>query len=810
MARTSPRLAGPAPFLVAGCLLLLLSAVPAAAQNPADRARLDAFRDTLRNTAAIETVRLLDRNGPGGAVGRIRAGLTDARRGELGTDRDPFDEALRTLEQAISGQSDWPYPWYALGLVRQSMWDRRVVPKETPYMAQGLSYRRAAMDAYAHALKNDSTFIPAADALATLITAMGHRLLPPEFLPPLQTAALMPAVSPEVQLAISRLQYDAGRYPETLVALGAYLRQGGDSGMGRLEQARTLFALGRADEAIQAYFEGIRHLTDIGRAAYRTDLAWVAADWELGHYDSLTTPQVGEWIGRFWRERDALSLRSPNERIREHLRRWVYVHQAYLIHRPDDAPIHAEGLTSTDFKNPGEYDPALNPEVADAQAEILVEAGLGVPRLKVYTRTQWEVDDRGVIYMRHGEPARRVSSVSGPPNESWAYDLPEGRKVFHFLGSRALGTTAATTLVAALPLDADMLDARAGLETRYADLASRIQGYLAQAGTLALRNKVINDVNASQADGSQNVGSPRRAGPGAMAMDATGGGRFSANVLQREIIKNQKAIAVGVTTDGFPQHFKNSLDAIVQVYGVGFGEGEPHRVLMVFAVPGRSLVPHPRPDGGPGLLYPISFRMIAMDREHGIVRQLDTTRVFLAKDTLRGDQHLSGLLEMPVPPGTYQIRTLVTAPGLDAATGTGRDSVEIPRSPADLVLSDLILGQAAAGMAWPYAGTRVPLNPLNAYPRGADADLFYEMGGLQPGKSYTVAIALRRAEAKPDDKPAFQVGFEVKASAPYERVTRNLGLGNVKPGGYILQVRVREDGTEREVERRRALNILEK
>ena len=786
-----------------GFCLTLLVATALAAQSPAERAALDAFRDTLGNDGSVEALRELDRGGPGGPVGRIRAGLIDARRGELGTARDPYDEALRTLEEAVAAKSDWPYPWYALGVVRYAMWERHVVPKETPLLGQGVSYRRGAMDAYARALKNDSTFTPAANALAGLITAMGHRLLPSEFLPPLRTAALKPRAEAEVQLAISRLRYDEGDYPATLEALGAYLRQGGDSGMARLEQARTLFALGRGEESVQTYFEGLRHLTPIGRAAYRTDLAWVAADWELARYDSLAAGEVGDWITRFWRERDALSLRASNERIREHLRRWVYVHQAYLIHRPDDAPIHAEGLTSSDFRNPGEYDPALSPQVAEEQAEILVEAGLGVPRLKVYTRTQWEVDDRGVIYMRHGEPAKRVSSVAGPPNESWAYDLPDGRKVFHFLGSRTLGTTAATTLVAALPLDADMLDARANLDTRYADLASRIQGYLAQAASVATRDRVVNPVAASaDVTGASN--------PSVAGRDARPGGRFSASTLQREIVKNQKAIAVGVATDGYPQHFKNSLDAIVQVYGAGFGEGEAHRVLMVFAVPGRNLTPRPRPDGGPGLLYPITFRIIAMDREHGIVRQLDTTRTFLAKDTLRGDQHLTGLLELPVPAGNYQIRTLVTAPGLDAATGAGRDSVAIPASPKDLVISDLILGWEKSGLVWPYGGSKVPLNPLNAYPKGTDADLFYEVGGLQVDTGYHVTMAVRKANDGPDSKPAVQSGFDFKAAASYQQVTRGLGLANLKPGAYLLQVTVRETGSERQVTRSRALNILDK
>src|SRR5690606_9501932 len=126
-------------------------------------------------------------------------------------------------------------------------------------------------------------------------------------------------------------------------------------------------------------------------------------------------------------------------------------------------------------------------------------------------------------------------------------------------------------------------------------------------------------------------------------------------------------------------------------------------------------VPKPRPDGGPGVLYPIAFRVIALDRAAGLVRQLDTTRTFLAQDTLRGDQHLTGLLELPVPAGVYRVRALVTQPGSESGTGVGRDSVSLPAAPRDLVLSDLILGRGQGGMAWQYGAESVPLNPLNAF-----------------------------------------------------------------------------------------------
>jgi tetratricopeptide (TPR) repeat protein len=772
--------------------LLPLSAAAVAAQSADDRAALSAFRDSLAAINSLEALQPLEPKNAKGMVALTRQGLWEYREAMLGKDRNNFDGTLMTLDRALQADEKAVYPWYVMGLVRKEMWDRKFPSKPTPRMGAGLSYRRAAIDAYARAIKADSSFLPASEALARLINAMGHRVLPPEVLPPLRVASNVRNASPEVGLAISRLEYDAGRYENSLDGIGMYLRLGGDSGLGRLEQARSLYALKRRDEALRAYLEGAFLGDSVGRAAYRDDLAFIAYEWEMNQFDSLPRAKVGPWVTSFFRDRDALALRAENERLNEHMRRWVYVHANYLIRRPDDAPIHDEGLTDVDLASLFE-DQAVD--------QIMTEVSLGVPRFTQYTRKQWEIDDRGVIYLRHGEPAKRVSSVAGPVNESWSYNLPEGLRVFHFLGTHALGTTAATTLVAALPMNADLLDARGDISTEYVGLAARIRNYQAQAGTVEGRNRLVKrGIYGTGAD-------DRTLADMMVATDA--GGRMGASVLAKEVIKNQKAIAAGVSTDGFPLVYKKSLEAIVQVYGVGFGAGETRRILAVFAVPGRMITPQPRPDGGAGLLYPIKLRIIAMDRERGIVRQLDTTRVFLSRDTLRGEQHLSGLLELPVPPGMYQVRALVTSPGLDAGASAGRDSINIPASPRDLAISDLILGREGA-ISWTYTGQKIVLNPLNAFPKGSNAELFYEAGGLKPGVKYEAVIAVRRPEDKPEARPAVEVTTPIEAQAEYQQVNQGIGLAQLKPGNYWLTVTLREKGTTHLTTRSQNLNILEK
>ncbi len=776
---------------------------PAASQAARDRAALDWLRDSLERPVYADSLLAL----PGKASDRdiqwLREGMALLARGKVEPSRGSYDEALRRVERALDHHSEWPYAWYALGLIRLAMSERRFVVKATPYHGAGISYRRAAMDAFARAIRADSSFVTASAALGSLIAAQGHRRLEQDFAEPMLRALGADGAPAVVSLARFRLEFGAGHYQAALEQIADFEHRGGDKGTAGLERARAFSALGQTTEAVREYLQGVEAMESDGRSEFRADLAWVAADSELVAFDSLPLPALKRWIASFWRERDALAVRRPNERLAEHLRRWVFVHQHYLIHRPDDAPIHAEGMTLAEQTNSGE-----NFRVVEAL--VLNDLNVSTPNFKAYRRAQWEVDDRGVIYLRHGPPTRVAIDPSGPPNESWQYDMPEGSRIFHFLGSRALGTAAATTLVAALPLTARMLDSRGGLDARYSAIAADLQNRISQMRTELLLAGIDTSGPSGARTGSAATSVALSALLDSKQARSVHVSPFHPEVAYREIARGREAIAVGVTTDGFPLRYKEDLGATLQAYGVGFAESESPRVLAVFAVPGVRLTPRLRPDGGPGVLYSIQIRLIALDRAHGTVRQIDTTRTFRTPTPLGKGEFITGLLEMPIPPGHFQVRALVTAPGIDAATAEARDSVMIPTSRSALVLSDLVLGLRSSGLRWSYEGQEVYLNPLNAFPMGGDVELFHEVGGLRLGKEYQVTTSVRKAGARPQDKPAVQSSFTLAATGPYQQVTRGVGLANLKPGAYLLEVTVRETGTEREVTRRRALNILEK
>ena len=101
------------------------------------------------------------------------------------------------------------------------------------------------------------------------------------------------------------------------------------------------------------------------------------------------------YLKQFWADRDRTELRGDGERLREHYRRLFYARKNFQ-------------LTSLNRH----YD--------------IVER---------YRSGSRDFDDRGVIYIRHGEPTSRATYAAPglEPNESWRYTRPEGDLLFHFV-----------------------------------------------------------------------------------------------------------------------------------------------------------------------------------------------------------------------------------------------------------------------------------------------------------------------------------------------------------------------------------------
>jgi GWxTD domain-containing protein len=728
------------PLLVGG-LLALGPGASLAAQDLSDRLALERLRDSLAGVADSVALQRLESATIELAKGQrddpmihLRLGFIAYRLGELGG-KSHWDDAAGEFEWAAELRPAWPYPWYGDGLAELAVGEHSVIGVENLKEALGKDYLSKAAHAFAKAVEADPAF---ADATLDLVhTALSQRIARrlDLALSAVRSAASSPAGrQPPLQLARGRVERAAGNADSALAAFQTYVAIGGDSGVGLLEQARTLYDANQPAAGLRAYYAGARASTGPGAALYRSDLAWIATPAELAAFDALASgPARAAWLAEFWQRRDVAEVREPGERLAEHYRRWFYAERNFLLvsrHRHYDVTER-------------------------------------------YRSAQSDVDDRGIIYIRHGTPDRRATfaaSDSVEPNETWLYHTADGDLIFHFVARKG---------VQDFKLVESLADA----------LASGLSGVLALQGGRGMSGAAIG-LFASRADLSQVY--VRLADPV--------GSANTRGALAAERKVGQRSIEVGTTSDSYHRVFASPLDVIVS----RFVAGDPRRggaaLHVVFAIPSNRL--SPVPDGG-RVVYPLSFRLYVTNSGGGVAVRLDTARVFAAAGSLPDGTYLTGQLTVPISPGVYAFR-LLTEQG-DGAAGTlvTGDSVNVDTlNGRRFAASDLIVGRVGSGLVWSGGADTVFLNPLGQFPEGGTAELYYEVYGLPAGSVYHTVIRLERRGGRSvlhlfggGKRPPVLLEFDAPSDGPATRVHRQVELGDTPRGSYVLTMQISDPAT---------------
>ena len=742
---------------------LAIAALVAAlrAQDPGERAALDTLRDSLArvtDSLALKrleatTIDLAKRNREDPVI-HLRLGLIAYRLGEMAA-KSHFDDAAGEFEWAATLRPGWPYPWYGEGLAELALGEHPVVGIENLRQILRKDYLSKAARAFAKAAEADPAYAEATVDLAR--AALAQRIAPrlDLALRAVREAAASPAGrTPAVQLARGRVERAAGDADSALAAFRAYLACGGDSGVGLLEQARTEYFARQPGAAYRDYFAGARASdTPAAVALYGEDLLWIAAPGERAAFDSLGSgPARGAWLATFWERRDVTDARDPGERLAEHYRRWFYAERNFRLvsrHRHYDVTER-------------------------------------------YRTAQGELDDRGIVYLRHGPPDRRASYIGSggvEPNESWLYrrPSPEGDLIFHFV-ARTGGQD--YKLVESL---ADALSSGLGG-------ALALQG---QGGPGAVASALF----ASRADLS-----PLYA--------RLGGGLSTANLsgeLARERLVGQHSIAVGTSTDSYRRVFDMPLDVIASQFVVGDSGSVGTALHVVFAIPAQRLAPLPVSGR---VVYPLTFRLLVTDGADRVVARLDTTRVFAARAALSAGSYLTGQLAAPLPAGRYAYRLLVEQSGGGAGDLVTRDSVAVDALTGQaFAVSDLVVGRAGSGLVWSDRGDTVFLNPLEEFPQGGAAELYYEVYGLPLGTPYHTVVRLERAGGRSlfgaiahlfggGARGPVVFGFDAPSDGPVTRVHRRLELRDVPRGQYVLSVRISDPASGRALTQRQRFAVV--
>ena len=658
----------------------------------------------------------------------LRSGLVALRLGELRADPD-FSEALSSLREAAKRGSHRPEPWYAMGLAEEgrSAWEMQDALNLGNRV--GMKALERAVAHHRRALTSEPRFTPAALALARLTLALSDTARLIQSIPPLRKAAEANGATADVVLAYGRVERSAGRLEAAAGAFRRYLDFGTNRALGQLELARTLLALGSPEGEI-AYYEGASLADARTGKEYRSDLVPLVADSGVAHLVGLTGERLALALAHLWNNRDRLEFRSQGERLREHYRRLQY------------ARLHFPLTISRRFYG----------------------------RLDAYRSGSMELDDRGIIYVRHGEPSVRLRPFvfGAMPNESWKYNRADGDLLLHFSGG---------------------FDTNGGGD---------LYDYRLVQSVLDLRG-------AADAPPDQLLLSRQSLSPAYARMLNWGRyGAAHARALERSI--GAASIMVSTTTDSYELQFSRPLGVVADLIAVG-RTSSGRLAHFVFGI--RAGDTAPQPVNGE-FQYRVRARVVAIDARDRPVAGLDTTLLIGYPRELRAGEFVVGRATLTLPPGKWGYRAALQQ-GDSAGVILPRDSVDVAGTDGrELELSDLALGVKDRSVLWVTdAADTVLLAPSKIFRKGADLELYYEVAGATTGASYRHQITVLKAEAgRPArGRPLVTLSFEEAAGDSLIRSHRRVKLERLKQGSYVVEVKVSANSAEPQV-RRRSIRII--
>jgi tetratricopeptide (TPR) repeat protein len=703
-------------------LFVLIAPGPLTAQAPATWADLERYQGELR--AISDTVQLRRSEyalGGSGATPQsearrlLRRGLVRIRLGEMG-DGWSYGRAADDFSNAAEAEPDWVFSWYARGVALRAQADWHAANAMNLGKRVGFGSLEAAVAAFAEALRRDPTYLPAVQALYDAAIALRDTTrMATVVLPALRSALAAGATEPAVYLALTRTERLMGDPDAAVSAAREYLERGGAPPSGLRELAWSAFLAG--DPAgDSAYYAGSEYDDSLGVAAYREDLALIADDSVLARFDRVSGAERTSFLRQFWTDKDRESLRGEGERLREHYRRMSYAERHY-------------GL-----------------EVNRRHYSILS----GQHSADMYRSGSMRFDDRGIVYIRYGDPSDRVLTITFGirPNETWTYRRADGDFLLHFAANEG-GDIHDLRLVPSVT-DIEGVDpTNAGNPATLFAFQDRCRIYPSYC-------KYLNW------------------GPL---------GRQKILRTEREIV--HASVTWAVSTDGHELRFARPLAVTAKAFAVG-------RVRDRQLVHIAYQVALDRPDSMPESMafrVPLRIRVNLADSLGHSAGWADTTTTILLPGGGGTNQVVEavGRVVVAVPAGRWRYQMAVS---YDDSTGRvlPTDTVVVGQfDGGSLAVSDLVLSRGGKGALWvPGPSDSAWFNPRITWRRRDTLAVYHEIYGLEPGTEYREELVLRRGR-----KAELTLGWSGVAAGGATRVVRALSLERVKPGKYVMEFVVR-------------------
>ncbi|MGQ0814543.1 MAG: hypothetical protein ACT4O1_08755 [Gemmatimonadota bacterium] len=529
---------------------------------------------------------------------------------------------------------------------------------------------------------------------------------------------------------------------------------GGSAGSAAAEHARAVALLrpaGRIEDGARAYFAGVEHLTQATAPTYYDAVSPVATDGEQTEWNAADLDGKKQWLGRFWSGRAAVSGVTVAERMAEHFARLAIAHERF---RRQSSRGAAPGGSLIAATNRNEMLP---------------------------------FDERGVIYVRHGEPSEIVhtSDLDLRPNETWVYQRNGKNVLYNFVVLRD-GTDYRLVDDLLLALDpstrgvpaeaaAKLMRDRQAYEPRYAALAQKYDSY----------------------DRASRVRIPGGADVAARRMNESLG---SINTAQTLIAADNRANArAALATDSHTPDFSADLPFYYDLYAFK-GRNGLTDVAAAAAIPGSGLSPQPM---GTQFIYSIQASLIFVDTAAREITRKDSVFTYLSSRVLGDDEYLRLTIDMTVPHAESAVHRIILRdrikPGVGQLYG---GSAEIRNfSGGSLMMSDIVLAESEDG-SWKRGDARLALVPPRQFEEKRPLKLFYELYNLPVTAAYRTEITMTPVEGVTGfgrirklfggSSGKIQLQFEGVAPLDTEGTIQELKQvrADVKPGKYNVVVRV--------------------
>ncbi|MEE9207546.1 MAG: GWxTD domain-containing protein [Gemmatimonadota bacterium] len=578
-------------------------------------------------------------------------------------------------------------------------------------------------------------------------------------------------------LAVTRLWIRAGRAAEAEMALHEADRAeaGVVAGAILLDQARVGFLAGQRATAVEAYWKGCDQVDEATTLEYWLDVEVLATPSEIERWEAFRTLPVNQrklcaFLRRFWNERAMASAQAVPERMAEHYRRIKY---ALDNHRRRG---NKKGAT---FSNK-----------------------MGRPTKSVY-------DDRGLVYLRMGPPDRTtsfagnteigqhlVSAECFQPNESWAYDYPDGTRVYHF---STLGGTDDWWLIENL---SDVYRCGSPDASASGQGVGQLSPVNEHRGTIMSQaaNLVLQDLYRSRQGldprYARRAQMMRYEAPIGTLLGTSGSAALEAQ-RQLQIERAETRDDVGYLVSSVPE--RPRVDArsrmLVEVLQFGGRQAGFTRVWLNSLVEGDRLTPETLPDGTFRYRVEGHWALLGPD---GAYQRLQSEVVTNTRRRLRSDESVPVRMVADLPPGDYRytllLRDVYSGNGGAAPAGNFH-STSLRVNEFDLTTPQIssVAVAADSGGAW-SPGPGIALRPSPAHFTGPDgiAFIYFEAYHLTPGGRFTTHI---RLEPRDDKGESFELRFAADALPAGHTLVRRLlrlDLNETKPDDYDMSVLVED------------------